>query len=218
MKQIFLAPSKYGADLVQEWLHEENIDSEVVYATDPTHDPERRTAGAYAVFCHETDYEAAAAILDRRHLWDKPIGLHERIALLPELDDEDLLDTYVEEFHRNPAVSIAAEIELDRRGNKPSRATVDRLFRSVNELREWENTPIQDSMRHYLAIILIPFWGLILGTMLIVAPNHPEFSQKRWFKNAIAHGGAVGTIFGGLIWMMLAFTFAVIVSQRILAK
>lgn len=218
MKQIFLAPSKYGADLVQEWLHEEGIESEVVYATDPTHDPERRTAGYYAIFCHEADYDAAADLLDRLQLWDEPIGLHERIALLPELDDEDLLDTFVEEFHRNPAVSIAAEMELERRGNKPSRATVDRLFRSVNELQEWENTPIQESLRHYLAIVLIPFWGLILGTMLLVAPNHPELSQKRWFKNAIAHGGAVGTIFGGLIWMMLAFSFAVIVSQRILAK
>ncbi|MBK9448281.1 MAG: hypothetical protein IPN95_02455 [Bacteroidetes bacterium] len=218
MKQIFLAPSKYGADLVQEWLQEEGIESEVVYATDPTHDPERRTTGYYAIFCHDADHDAAVAVLDHLELWSPPIGVHERIALLPELDDEDLLNTFVEEFHRNPAVSIAAEMELERRGNKPSQSTVDRLFHTANEQQEWENTPIQESIRHYLSIVLIPFWGLILGTLLLVAPDHPEFSPKRWFKNANAHGGAVGTIFGGLIWLMLVFTFAVNIYWRIQRK
>lgn len=217
MKQIFLAPSKYGADLVREWLDEEGIDSEIVFATDPTWDPERRTAGTYAVFCHEADYEAAADILDRLHLWDEPIGLHERIALLPELDDEDLLTAFVDEFHHDPAVSMAAEMELERRGNKPSRATVDRLFRAAYELREVENTPIKDSIRHYLAVLFIPFWGLILGMMILISPDHSEFSQKRWFKNAKNHGAMV-TIFGGLIFLMFFFTVAVIVSQRILPK
>lgn len=213
MEQIFLAPSKYGADLVKEWLLEEDIESKIVFETDPNNDPERRTAGKYAVFCHSKDYNAAARILGRIGLWVEPVGLDERIALLPELDDEDLLNTFVEEFHRNPSVSIAAEMELDRRGKKPSQSMVDRLFHKIREHQEWEDTPVKESIRHYLAVLLIPVWGFILGSMVLVSPNHPKYSNKRWFKNAKVHG-AVTCIFGSLIWLMFAITVIAIGLMR----